>query len=477
MRHGPRLVVCRALVCVAIAITPLPSISARAQTSTSLPPLPQIALGELPGAARADVSRALENARARPTDPATVGALARVLHAWEQWDAAHEAYARAQALAPGEFEWHYLDAILLQRVVRHVEAAERLKAAVALSPEYAPARVKLAESLFESRDLKGAARLSEELARQPATEPMGIFGLGRVAAAEGRHEAAIEHFQRAIELFSEWGSAHYALALSYRALGRREDASQALQRHAQYGARWPALEDPVFAAVSDVRDDARAMVQRGVKLAERGDLDEAIALHEKALATDASVVQAHANLISLYGRQKNWAKAEEHYRATVLAGIELERAHYDYAVMLGMQGKVEEAEAAYRKALAINPLYAQAHNNLGEILERQRKVDLALEAYQHAVEVQPRFRLARLNVGRMLLALGKPEEALVEFEKIVEPRDAESPRYLFALATAHVRTGRKHEGIKWATEAKSLALQYGQKELAGAIERELQKLK
>jgi protein O-GlcNAc transferase len=475
MREAPQLVLCRAFVCVVIAVlasTPMP---ARAQAS--LPPLPQIALDELPGAARADVSRAFENARTRSTDPQAVGALARVLHAWEQWDTAHEAYARAQALAPGEFEWHYLDAILLQRVVRHVEAAERLKAAVALSPEYAPARVKLAESLFESRDVKGASRLFEELARQPATEPMGIFGLGRIAAAEGRHDAAIAHFQRAIELFPEWGSAYYALALSYRALGRRQDATQALQRHAQYGTRWPALEDPVFATVADVRDDARAMVQRGVKLAERGELDEAIALHEKALATDASVVQAHANLISLYGRQKNWAKAEEHYRATVLAGIELERAHYDYAVMLGMQGRVEEAGAAYRKALAINPLHAHAHNNLGEILERQRKLDGALEAYQHAVQAQPGFRLARLNVGRMLLALGRPDEALAQFEKIVEPRDAEAPRYLFALATAYVRSGRREEGIKWATDAKSLALQFGQNELAAAIGRELEKLK
>ena len=474
MRQAPGLAFRRAFVCAAIAVLAIPS---GAATQASLPPLPQLALDELPDAARADVTRAFEDARARSTNPQAVGALAKVLHAWEQWDAAHEAYARAQALAPGAFEWHYLDAILLQRVVRHAEAAARLKAAVALSPEYAPARVKLAESLLESRDLKESARLFEELARHPATEPMGRFGLGRIAAAEGRHEAAIGHFQRAIELFPEWGSAHYALALSFRALGRREDARHALQQHAKHGARWPALEDPVFATVAETRDDGRAMLARGVKLAERGELDEAIALHEKALAGDASLVQAHANLISLYGRQKNWAKAEEHYRGAVRAGVELERAHYDYAVMLGLQGKLEEAEAAYRKALEINPLHAQAHNNLGELLERQRKPDLALAAYQRAVDAQPRFRLARLNLGRMLLALGKPDEALAQFERIVEPRDAEAPRYLFALATAHVRSGRREEGIKWATEAKSLALQYGQNELAAAIERELDKLK
>jgi hypothetical protein len=73
----------------------------------------------------------------------------------------------------------------------------------------------------------------------------------------------------------------------------------------------------------------------------------------------------------------------------------------------------------------------------------------------------------------MLLALGRSEEAIVELEKLVEPRDAEAPRYLFALATAHVRSGHKAEGIRWATEARQLALQYGDTALAAAIERDL----
>jgi tetratricopeptide (TPR) repeat protein len=218
-------------------------------------------------------------------------------------------------------------------------------------------------------------------------------------------------------------------------------------------------------------------LQRGVKLAERGDVAGAIAEHEAALAQDASLAQAHANLIALYGRDRNWAKADEHYSAVVRLGLELENAHYDYAVVLGLQGKVDAAEAAYRRALAVNPLHAEAHNNLGELLERQRKLDAALESYRRAAESRPLFRLARLNVGRMLMGLGRADEAVLELEKIVEPRDAEAPRYMFALAVAHVRTGRKDAGLKWATEARELALRFGQGELASAIARDLALLK
>jgi tetratricopeptide (TPR) repeat protein len=460
-----------ALLAVAIAA----SIAAVAQGT--LPDLPRLAVDQFPSSAHAAVSKVHQDAVARPTDPSAVGALGRVLHAWEQWDAAHAAYARAQALAPKAFEWHYLDALVLQRLARHDEAAVRLKAALAVSPDYVAARVRLADALFDAGDLAGSRRLYEALAREPTTEPMGHFGLGRIAAAERRHAVAVEHLQRALTLVPDWGAAHYALALSYRALGRRDEAQRALERHAQYGARWPTVEDPVPATVSTLRDDPRATLQRGIRLAERGDVEAAIAAHEAALAADPSLVHGHANLISLYGRARNWTKAEEHYRAAIKAGAELVNAHVDYGIVLAEQQKWDDAAAAYRKALAINPLDARAHNNLGQVLEQQRQIEAALATYAEAVRHQPTFRLARFNMGRMLIALGRNDDAVAALEQIVEPRDAEAPRYLFALATAYVRAGRKDEGIKWATEAQRLARDHGQQDLAAAIERELGKLR
>ena len=77
----------------------------------------------------------------------------------------------------------------------------------------------------------------------------------------------------------------------------------------------------------------------------------------------------------------------------------------------------------------------------------------------------------------MLIALGRNPDAIVELEKLAEPRDSEAPRYLFALATAYVRAGHRDEGIKWATDARNLALEHGQRELAAAIDRDLAALK
>ena len=441
------------------------------------PPLPTLVFDSFPQATREVLTRSYKEAAVRPNDGDAVGALARTLQAWEQWDSAHQAYARAQALAPRSFAWHYLDGIVLQRLARYAEAASQFQQALTITPDDLPARIKLAEGLLDAGSLDQSAQLFDALLRTPESAAAAELGLGRIAAARGHHEDAVAHLQRAVLLFPEWGAAHYALALSYRALGRREEAQRALALHAQFGPRWPALADPVLATVTSLRDDANTNLQRGVKLADAGDLPGAIAANEAALALDPSIAQAHSNLIGLYGRTRDWQKAEAHYRAVVALGSNLADAHYDYGVLLGLQERWEDAADAYRKAIAVNPRHAGAHNNLGQVLERQQKVDAAAAEYRQSVDAQPTFRLARFNLGRMLIALSRPADAIVELEKLTEPRDADAPRYLFALATAHVRAGHREEGIKWATDAKQLAAAHGQAELAAAIERELARLR
>jgi tetratricopeptide (TPR) repeat protein len=429
-----------------------------------------------PPAAGAAIEGAAKEASARPADADAAGAYARVLQAWEQWNSAHDEYARAQQLAPKTFDWHYLDACVLQRLGRPAEAVIQLRAALTINPDYLPARLRLAEAAFDAGDVDQSAMQFASV-KDPAAEPAVEYGLGRIAAQRGDYAAAVAHFQRAIALFPQYGSAHYALARAYRALGRTDEARAEMEAHATYGALWPAVPDAVLATVTSLREDARALLQRGVKLADAGDVDGAIDAHERALAIDPSLAQAHANLISLYGRAHNWAKAEEHYKAVVAAGVNIADAHYDYGVLLSLQERWDEAADAYRKALALNPLHAQAHNNLGQILERQRKPDDAAREYRLAVESQPTLRIARFNLGRMLIALNRPDEAIADLQPLSEPRDAEAPRYLFALSVAHARAGHKDQAIAWATQAKQLALKYGDTNLAAAIDRNLEGIK
>jgi tetratricopeptide (TPR) repeat protein len=433
----------------------------------------KLSLETYPAEIRKDLERPYTEARSHPENADAVGSLGRILQAWEQWETAHEMYTRAISLAPTSFEWHYLDACVLERLARPQETVARLRQAVKIRPDYLAARVRLADALLSAGELSESRTMFAALAREPEAEPLGLYGLGRIFAAEGKHEEAAQTIQRALTLFPEWGAAQYSLALSLRTLGRRPEAEQALQRHLEYGTRWPAVTDPLLSAVSDLRNDSAARFRRARKLADGGDVNGAIAEFESVLADDKSVALAHSSLVKLYGRLGNWPKAEEHYRAALALGSGLAELHYDYGVLLGLQQKWDDAQDAYRRAIAINPNYPEAHNNLGQIFERNRQFEAALNEYRSAVLDRPTFRLARLNIGRMLIATGRPDEAITELQKLTQPRDAEAPRYLFALSTAYVRAGRKDEGVRWATDARQLALQYGDTALAAAIERDL----
>lgn len=435
--------------------------------------MPELSLEVYPAEARRAIEPVYREALAKPDEAAAVGRLAMTLHAWEQWDGATTAYARAAALAPKTFDWPYLAAAVAARAKQYGDAVRWLEAALALRPDYLPARIKLAEALLETAQHEKSARLFEALAREPEAAAPAAYGLGRLAAEDGRTEDAVAHYRRACSLFPEFGAAHYALAMAYRDLDRRDEARTELALHQKYGTSWPGVDDPVLAGVRGLKVDSRAQAQRGLELAKAGRLEEAVQAHEAALAANPDLIQAHANLISLYGRLKQWEKAEAHYQAIERAGRQSDEAHYNYGVLLGLQQRYAEAAEAYRKALEANPQHASAHNNLGQILERDGRLDEALEAYQRAVSEAPTFRLARFNVGRMLIGARRFDEAIAVLSKLTTPEDAETPRYLFALATAYVHSGQREAGVEWATKAKQLAESHGQTALAAAIEREL----
>ncbi len=459
-----------AVLVVALSLT---SAAARAQA----PPLPVLPLDAYPGRTRDAVAPLYAAATARPSDAAAAGALGRMLLAWNQLEDAETALGRAQALAPKAFEWSYLRAVVLHQLARQDEAVEQFQRASALSPGYLPARVKLADALLKTGRLADGRRLCEELLAHRLTQPFAEYGLGQIEAAEGRHEAAVRHLQRAIDLFPEWGEAHYALALSLRRLGRQDDAERAMAARVKYGALVPGLDDPVLAATSAVRTDAVASLERGVKLDQKGDLAGAIAAHEAAVAEDPAFAQAHLNLILLHGRASNWAKVDEHYRKAVALGFGLADVNYNYGYAQELQGKWDLAEAAYRRSIDSNPQHVLAHLRLGLALDRRKDFAGAAAEFRLASDADSTSRPARFYLARALIELDQVPEAVSELNGILEPRDAETPSYLHALALAYARLGNASEATARATEARQLAVSFGQAELVSAIDQTLAYLK
>ena len=440
------------------------------------PAVPPLALETLPAAARERVATAYQRATAEPASGEASGSVAMLLHSYDQFELAETWYRRAAGLDPDAFDWPYLLGVVQTERGLRDDAARSLRAAIEKRPRDVPARLRLADLLLTRGDVDASAALYDELLKEHPDLAQAHHGAGRVEAARGRAAAAAERFRRATELFPGFGAAYYALGLAYRDLARTDDARAALQLYEAHRMETPPLDEPVLARVRQLKSGPLARVAEGVRLGKDGDLEGARREHEAALQADPSLAQAHANLISIYGRLGQPDKAEEHYRAAVALGPGLAEAHYDYGVLLVQQRRTREAAGAFERALAINPNYAAAHNNLGNMLEAEGRAAEAESHYRAAIANDPTYRLARFNLGRVLVAQQKPAEAVVELEKTLVPEDDETPRYLYALAAAWVRAGDRAKALQYGRQAQEKAAARGQTELAATIARDLRLL-
>jgi Tfp pilus assembly protein PilF len=291
---------------------------------------------------------------------------------------------------------------------------------------------------------------------------------------QGKKGQAVSAYEAAINFAPEFGPAHYALALAYRDAGRSALAAVQMTIFRQAGTRKPTFPDPLMDDVRSMRSTARDLITRAVESAHAGRLDDAIALHLEALASDPSAAQAHVNLISLYGRSGRAELAEQHYRDALRLGNDLADAHYNFGVLMASQGRATDAASAFQRALEADPFHPRAHNNLGALLAREGKTREALEHYRQALASDPQYAAARVALGRVLVELGRPADAVAEFQRLVNlPESAATPGYTFALASVLYASGHAADAIRYAEEAQRAARRYQQEELARTIAREL----
>jgi Tfp pilus assembly protein PilF len=236
------------------------------------------------------------------------------------------------------------------------------------------------------------------------------------------------------------------------------------------------MDNPLMAAMHDLNQSAHEHLQRGVALEEEGRIEEAIAALERALELDPEVVQAHANLITLYARTRREAKVEEHYRRALALGPNLAEIHYNFGAYRAAQGRSAEAAELFRRALSADPNHPEAHNNLASILTGTGELDEAEEHLRAAIRNRPDYRLARFNLGRVLVQKGKVRDAIQQFLNTLTPEDENTPAYTYALGAAYARAGDPAQALNYLRTAREKAISFGQKEILTAIERDLRTL-
>jgi len=163
--------------------------------------------------------------------------------------------------------------------------------------------------------------------------------------------------------------------------------------------------------------------------------------------------------------------------AVIIGARRLAQAHANLVSIFGRLGQPEKARQHYRAAVEVDPNLPEIHYNFGILLLSQRRLNDAAAAFQRALEIKPNYRLARFHLAHLLLQRRQNDEAIYQLEQTLTPEDAQTPRFMYSLAGAYAQSGDLPSARRYLQEARQRAASFGQAELVAEIDRALRSIR
>jgi len=345
-------------------------------------PVPEISLAGIDPIVANEISNIIAEVKASPNSGAAWGKLGLVLKAAGLQSDAINCFARAEKLDPKNARWPYFQG-----------TAESLKRALALSPDQAFIRVRLADLLLEAGKWPEA---SEQF--RAAGDSLG---LGQVSLAQQRWDEAVVHLEQARRDKYEAKTATVLLATANLRLGKTNEA-QALSSQA-------AAMPPDAARPNPFEDEAKQYsVGKRAWIVAAQDL-----LGQRRVAEAAPAIE---NLVKLYpeaaegwlylGRasllQSNFVMAEQALSRHLQLDPQSVDGHMQMGLVYHHQNRVPEAAAEFQKVLQSKPDSENAHYFLGLLQRRMGDDQAAIKSFQQALRSDPNFEPARRALEKMI---------------------------------------------------------------------------
>jgi len=110
------------------------------------------------------------------------------------------------------------------------------------------------------------------------------------------------------------------------------------------------------------------------------------------------------------------SEAIDHLHRATQSEPDVASHHYNLGVLLATTGQEPAALAEYKLAVTLDPSDPDIHNNLGHLLTRRGDLDRACRHFRAAINLKPDFAHPHFNLGRILQAQGRRPEAKQHFE-------------------------------------------------------------
>jgi len=316
-----------------------------------------------------------------------------------------------------------------------------------------------AEQASSENRLNDAVRFySQALALRP-TWPDGWWSLGTLDYDQNHYSKAALAFKRLIQLQPKNGTAHAMLGLCQFELGADQVAMKNLLAADHFGI----VNDTDLRNVAlyhlgvlqlrakrfgDAYETLHMAAETGVKSKELFTALGQAALLATPLAP-ASQTDDSASLTERVGEaeslsaQKQFAGAEEIYRALANQSPDFPNLHFAYGRMLLEARKEDEAIKEFRRELQRDPKNVNSMLEIASVEYEQDSKD-GLTYAEKAVQLAPALPFAHYMIGMLRLQTGDPTGAIPELE-IVRKAFPRQPTIYYSLGNAYARVGRQAE--------------------------------
>jgi protein O-mannosyl-transferase len=273
---------------------------------------------------------------------------------------------------------------------------------------------------------------------------LGWVLLGRGQGTQNRAlvEEAVPHFNRALELKSDFSQVHNNLGTALLELGRLDEAK------AKYET-----------ALRLKPDDAEVHYNLGLVLERLGRPEESMTATRAALKIRPDYAEAQASLGNALQSIGRLDEALAAYREALRLNPSDSEAHHNLGTALGRLGRTDEATSEFREALRLKPDSVRASRSLGQALMRLGRYEEAVTRFRDAVRLAPDYAAAHLDLGNALVAVGRPEEAIAELRRTIQLQPGFAPAHN-DLGIVLAELGRLDEAIAAFTEAVKLAPEF-----------------
>jgi tetratricopeptide (TPR) repeat protein len=306
------------------------------------------------------------------------------------------------------------------------EANARFTAALAVDPDFHPARKNLAVNEFSLGRHEIAAEHFERVLRHVPNDAISHLHLAEIAFARGKPDAALAHFEQARDRVldrPDW-ALHYAASLL--AAGRQSDAV--------------ALLDALTAR------DASRQFDAGMVLGQRKAYAEAATFFAKARTTYHDRYAAGYNQLLMLVESGDIEGAIKTGEALVAEGKQPAELYNLLAQAYVKAGRVQDAYDALRTATRIDPRSEDNYVDLALIALDHENYDLGLEIVDVGLTQRPASVSLHLQRGVLLAMKGLTGEAEAAFERARTLDPGQVVPHL-ALAMAWMQTGRTDKAI------------------------------